>query len=210
MTSDVFDYLCGEAADDGAGRDVFIDHRTGRDDCALADGDALKDSDVSSDPYLIADFHRGGHHIGASVRVHYVVEGGYHAVMADEHVIANGDSALVLKFAAGIDEHPFADADVLAAVSIKRREKPETLMDFTAGQLRHQGDDFGMVMIGVVNLHGDSDSLLTELVHLGMDGTSAGDNLPGVHYFNEFFSCHFRYSVKKAAISSKGIMSIWS
>ena len=177
MVSDGFDYLCRETADHGAGRDVFIDHRTCRNDSPFTNGYALKDGDIGSDPHLVAYLHRSGNHIGASVGVHYVIESGDHAVVPHEYIIANGDSALILKFATGIDEHPFAYTDVFPTVGIEWREEPETLMDFGARQLLHQGYDFVMVMIGVVYLHRDAYCLLTQLVHFDMDGASAGNNL---------------------------------
>ena len=177
IVSDGFDYLCRETADHGAGRNVFIDHRACCDNGTFTDGDTLKDGDISSDPHLVADFHRSGDHIGASVGVHYVIESGNHAVVPNKDIIANSDSALILEFASGIDEHPFADSDVLSAVGIEWREKPETLMDFSARQLRHQGYDLIVGVIGIVNLHGYADGLLTQFVHFGMDRASAGNNL---------------------------------
>ena len=177
MVSDGFDYLCRETADHGAGRDVFIDHRTCRDDSPFANGYALKDGDISSDPHLVADLHRSGYHIGTSVGIHYVIESGNHAVVPDKDIITDGDTALVLEFATRIDENTFAYTDVFPTVGIEWGEQPETLMDFSARQLRHQGHDFVMVMIGVVYLHGYADCLLTQLVHFGMDGTSAGNYL---------------------------------
>ena len=119
MLSNGFDYLCRKSANHGAGWNVFVDHRTCRYDSTFTYGYTLKDGNVGTDPHFVANLHGSGNHIGATVGIHYMVECGYHAVVTHQHIIAYGDSALILEFATGIDENTFADSDILSTVGIE-------------------------------------------------------------------------------------------
>jgi len=67
-----------------------------------------------------------------------MVDGGQHDVMADECALVDGDAALILELAAHVDEHPFTNDGVLAAVGMKRREHAYRLGHLSSPKLLQQ------------------------------------------------------------------------
>ena len=76
---------------------------------------------------FFADVYRFGYHACPLCRVGDVIERAECGVMTDEGIVVNEDTALVLELTAHIDEHPFADMRVLAAIGIERRKHTERL-----------------------------------------------------------------------------------
>ena len=76
-----------------------------------------------------------------------MIQGRQYHMMADQGTVTDGDSTLILKTAAGIDENVFAEVDISPEIGIKRRKHGKGWIDFFPGQLRHQLAEFfrGMV-----------------------------------------------------------------
>ena len=75
------------------------------------------------------------------------------------------DAALVLEPAAGVEKDPLAQGDVLAAVGAERGKEREGLVHRLADELgKELADLLGRVVAGV-ELAGDGQGLLAELVH---------------------------------------------
>ena len=89
-----------------------------------------------------------------------MIERDKHDIVADERAIANGDAALILKFAACVDEDVFPDGDVFSAVGIKRRETRKGLIDGLSKEFRKQSAKFFGRVVGAVDLHRDAQRLL--------------------------------------------------
>ena len=121
------DYFRGNAADDGIGRDIFRHHGSCGNDGIVADSDALQDGNVSTKPHFFADMNGFGGHACPLGRVGDVIERAERGVMTDEGIVVDEDTALVLELTAHVDEHPFTDVCVLAAVGIERRKHTERL-----------------------------------------------------------------------------------
>ena len=51
------DYACGISHNNGAGRNIFRDNRTGPEDAAGSDGDSGKDNNAGADPDVVANLH---------------------------------------------------------------------------------------------------------------------------------------------------------
>ncbi len=101
----------GNAADDRIVRHVFGNHRPCRDDGVVADGHALQDRGVRTDPDVPSE--RDRRRVGrlAVFGGKAVVERGEDDVVSDLAVVADGYASVVLEVAAGIDEYTAADAD---------------------------------------------------------------------------------------------------
>ena len=104
------------ACDDGARRHVLCHDSARADDRAFADCHARADRHPRAEPHLVPDFDRLGEHSAAVVGIGVVVERRDDRLRADENVVSNGYSALVLELTAGVDEDALADLRVLAAV----------------------------------------------------------------------------------------------
>ena len=116
-----------DTTDDGIGRHIFRHHGPGGNDGIFSDGDALQDGNVRTKPYFFADVYRFGYHARPLRRIGDVIERAERSVMTDKSIVINEDTALVLELTAHIDEHPFADMRVLAAIGIERRKHTERL-----------------------------------------------------------------------------------
>ena len=110
------DNLFRDASNDGAGRNVLRHDRPRADYRAFADRHARTDRHARAQPDLVANFYRLGNHPAALLRVGIVVQCRDDRLRADENVVSNGYSALVLELTAGVDEDALADLRVLAAV----------------------------------------------------------------------------------------------
>ena len=124
-------------------------------------------------------------------RIQIVIDSGKHHIMANQSAVADKDSSLILKPAAGINEDPLSHVYILAAICIERREQSETFMHLSAGKLRHQRHYFLIIVISCVELKGQADSLLTQFMHLCKYRRPRLDGLAGIHYVDKFFCCHY-------------------
>ena len=125
----------GDAANDGARSYVFGDDGSGGHYGAVAHGDAGKDGGVGANPYVFADVDGSVGHALAFVGIRVVVECGEHHVVANECALVDGDAALILKFAAHVDEHTIGDDGVLSAIGVKRRKHSYGSWHFATPQL---------------------------------------------------------------------------
>ena len=112
----MFDDFCRHAGDDGARRDVLRHYRACADDRAFANRHAWANRHPRAEPNLVADFDWLREHSAALVGIGIVVQCRDDRLRADENVVSNGYSALVLELTAGVDEDALADLRVLAAV----------------------------------------------------------------------------------------------
>ena len=68
------DHFRRNTTDDGIGRDIFGDDRSGGNDGIVTDGDALQDGNVRTKPYFFADVYRFGYHACPLRRIRYMIE----------------------------------------------------------------------------------------------------------------------------------------
>ena len=94
-----------------------------------------------------------------------MVERGEHHVVAYLAAVAYVDSSVVLKLAAGVDEHVVAYVDVLAEVGVHGRKHLEAASGSPSGQLGHQGVDFLLVVVCRVEPERHAARLLAHVVH---------------------------------------------
>lgn len=208
LLKDSFDRFGGDSADDGVGRNVLRDNRPCRDDGVVADGHALQDRGVRTDPDVPSE--RDRRRVGrlAIVGRETVVECGEDDVMPNLAVVADGYAAVILKVAAGIDEYPAADMDVLAEIGVERREDAQRGIDLPPEQPREQGPHFVGRVVSVVQLEGDTSGLVAHFVH---ETVYVGrvERAARLHVFQKIGESHsvayFRYSRKKPSILSNGI-----
>ena len=116
------DDFCRHAADYDIGRNILIDYRSGRHNRIVADSDALQDGRVRAYPHILAQHYRCRVSLLAVLGRQAVVQRGQHDVVSYLASVADGNAAMVLKMAAGIDKDILPDADILAEIRIKRRE----------------------------------------------------------------------------------------
>ena len=67
------DHFCRNTADDGIGRDIFGHYRSCGNDGVLADGDALQNGYIRTEPHFFADVYRFGYHACPLRYVLYVI-----------------------------------------------------------------------------------------------------------------------------------------
>ena len=94
-----------------------------------------------------------------------MVEGSQHHIVADKCPIPDENAALVLKLAPHVDKDIFANVDILSAVGVKGREKPEALIHRPAGQFGKQRPQLSRLMVAPIDLRGNPQSLLADAVH---------------------------------------------
>lgn len=143
-SGDGFDGASGYAAYYGALRDVARDDGARGHNGIVAYGDAGQDGGVGAYPYA-ASYHDGGA-VGVTplLRLQVMVEGGEDHFMAYLRTVAYGDPGMVLKLAAGVDEHAAAYVQVFAEVGVEGRENLHRLMYLFAGELTHHGNDVAL------------------------------------------------------------------
>ena len=67
------------------------------------------------------------------LRFQSVIHCSQHNIVTDQRAVADGNSALILKMAAGVDEHIFADGDIFTKVRVEwRKQKTEKRTEFYA------------------------------------------------------------------------------
>lgn len=162
---DASDRFGRDSADDGVGRDIARDHRPCRDDGVAADGYALQNRGVRTDPDVSSE--RDRRRVGrlAVSGGKAVVERGEDDVVSDLAVIADGYASVVLKVAAGVDEYTAADADVFPEIGIERRKDAQRGIGRLPEQLGEQCPHLVGRMIGAVQLEGDAPRFAAYLVH---------------------------------------------
>ena len=109
--------------------------------------------------------------------------------MANETPVAERDSSLVLKMAAGIDEYVFPDCDVLPEICIEGREHAESFVHLPAEKAGQHLAYFLRGMVGIVQFEGDFTCLVAHLVQEYVD-FGCVEWAPGAHMFQEFFQIH--------------------
>jgi len=98
--------------------------------------------------------------VGAVIGVQVVVDGGQHHPVADQCVVPDVDAALILKIAAGIDEHVLSQVNVPPEVCIEGRKHGHAVIYRLARQLRHDFYDFSLRVVLRVQLHGLANGVL--------------------------------------------------
>ena len=76
-------------------------------------------------PGIFSKYDRSGPSGLTSFGCQFVIEGGENYIMAYLTAVANGHATMILKMAAGIDEHPFPDIDILSVIGIEWRKYTE-------------------------------------------------------------------------------------
>ena len=135
LFSDSFDDFCRHSGDDRPRWDILCDNRSSADNRTIANGYAGADCHPCAQPYLVADDDWLCEHPAALVGIGIVVERRNDRLRAYQHIVADGDAALILELATGVDEHALADLRVLATIRMERREHREGLVDFARSQL---------------------------------------------------------------------------
>jgi len=97
---------------------------------------------VGADPYVPADGNGRRKIVTSMIRRKTVVDGGQHHVVTDQGSIPDGNAALILETAAGVDEYVFPHRDVLSAVGVERREHVEAVIHRLPNHLGEQFPDF--------------------------------------------------------------------
>ena len=154
----------------------------------ISDSDTRKDSRVRAYPYVFAYVYRLWYQIVAFFGEQTVIQRCKHCVMTDQRTVTNENAALILKLTARIDEYPLAEMNVFSAISKERRK--QSYLDSLTDKLRHKSVDLIGSMITAVDLHSDTDSLLTEPVHSLMYTALRRDLFIAVHVFKKFCCCH--------------------
>lgn len=89
-------------------------------------------------PHIFAEHDGRGIHPAPLFWVKVVVERCNDDLVPDQAPVAQHDAALVLKTAARIDEHVFADMDIFAEVGVKGRKETKALVRFLPRELRKE------------------------------------------------------------------------
>ena len=101
----------------------------------VSDRDTRENRSVCSDPYLVPDRDRRGDQISTLFRIKMMIQRCQDYVVADQRVVSDRYTALVLKLASGVDENIFSHMDVFPAVRIERRKQAEAVIHPGTGQL---------------------------------------------------------------------------
>lgn len=87
---------------------------------------------MGADPDISFDDDPFHFHVTPPFGIEIVVDGRQDTLMSDENVVPDGNAALVLEAAAGIDEDLLSEVDVSSEVRVEGREETESLIDFRA------------------------------------------------------------------------------
>lgn len=93
------------AADNGIGRHIFGNDGTRSYHCIIPDGDALQYRCIRADPDVAPQNDGGRCHGKTLLRSQPVIERCKNDGMTDETVVPDGNTALILKMATGVDEN---------------------------------------------------------------------------------------------------------
>ena len=158
-------YPCRHAAYNGAGRHVLGHHCACGDYGVVAYGNPWQYRRVGAYPHVPAqpDWRRG--HGAARPGRQSVVQGGEDDVVAYLAEVAYVHAPVVLKLAAGVDEHAFAYVQVLAEVGVERREHLESAPRGVARQLGQQPVDFLLAVVCGVELERQPARFFAHAVH---------------------------------------------
>ena len=107
VLSDCFDKLCRHSTDDGIRRDIFGYYCSRCDNGIVPDAYSLKNGGIGAYPHVLAES---------------VVECGENYIMPDLTTVTDCNPTMILKVAAGIDKHIFANSNVLTEIRVKRRK----------------------------------------------------------------------------------------
>ena len=128
----LFYYLGWNATNNGIRFNVFCHYCTSSYYGSIADGYSSKNGGIGSNPYVFTNVDRGIRHTLTLYRVKVVVDGCQHDIMTDESALVNGDTALILELTAHVDEDPFTNDGVLAAIGMEWWEKTNRLGNLTS------------------------------------------------------------------------------
>ena len=78
----------------------------------VMDGNARQDRDIGADPHMISDDYRFMIISSIFCGLKAVIDRGDHGVVADQRIVSDGNSALILKPAARVDKDPLPEAEV--------------------------------------------------------------------------------------------------
>ena len=123
-------------------------------------------------------------------RVKVVVDGCQHDVVTYESALVDSDTTLVLELTTHVDEDPFANDGVLAAVGMERRKHAYRLGYLTPPKLFQQIVQLLWSMILAVNLCCYLQCLLRQLMEHHVDITTANDGFARCHVITKFLYCH--------------------
>ena len=98
-----------------------------------------------------------------------MIESGKNHIMPYLTAVADGYAAMILKMAAGIDEHSFPDIDILSIIGIEWRKYTERGRYFISEQFRQQFSYFVGCTVSSVQQEGDASCLIAHSVHETMD-----------------------------------------
>ena len=141
IASEGFDHFCGDTGDNRIGRYVPRYDSACGDDGIVADRHILQYRGMRTDPDFFSDNDRSWQGCGTLLRFQRMIERRQYYLVADQGAVADCNTALVLKTAAGIDENVFSETDVLAEIRIKRRKQAKSGIDRDARQPGHQFAD---------------------------------------------------------------------
>lgn len=119
-----------------------------------------------------------------------MIQSGQYHIVADQSAVVNCNAALILKFTAYVDENPFADRNVFSAVGIKRRKKAESFIHLLSDDA---GKDFPYLfrrMVAAIQLRRELQSLLSQLMHVLVNGRICPDGPLGAHFLLKFYVIH--------------------
>ena len=105
--------------------------------------------------------------------------------MADLAAVAERHSAMVLKVAAGVDEHAFAHVYVPAEVCVERGEDTQRAGHLIAEEFGQHGADFGWCVVSCVQPERDAPRLVAHVVHQLMD-FGCVERAARLYYFQKF------------------------
>ena len=94
------------------------------------------------------------------LRIWVVVECGEYGIVTDQSTVIDCDSALILKSAAGVNEHVFPELNILSAVGIEWREETKGRINRASGQAFHNFPYFVRCMVETIQLCRDSQGFL--------------------------------------------------
>lgn len=163
------DHLCRYAPYYYISRYIFGNYGTSCNYGVVSDGDPRENSGIGADPHVFAD-HNGGWEIVVAVcRVQVVVDSGEDYIVADEGVVPDGNTALILEPAAGVDEDVLTDLQVLATICGEGGEEIEGAADGTSSELGHDSSDLFWGVVCAVQLCCELERLLRQLGHVQVD-----------------------------------------